>query len=107
MSTKNKAPSGQPWRVDELGVITWAPDTDPMVEVVQAMRPSLEGNVTVPAKLALDASTQLAVRQVHVTLGLARSIAVSLFGTEWGDYVMDVYDRIKDARDDFDHADDE
>jgi hypothetical protein len=95
MSTKNKAPSGQPWKVDELGVVTWATGTDPMVEVRESM-PRM-----------IDQNGQLAVERVHVTLSLARSVAVSLFGADWPDYVLDVYDRIKDVRDDFDHADDE
>lgn len=92
MSTKNKAPTGQPWKCDELGVVTWAKGTDPMVEVREAPH--------VPENL------RLAADQAHLGLSLARSISVSLFGQDWDEYVLDVYDRIKDLKDDFDNADD-
>lgn len=96
MSTKQKAPSGQPWKIDELGIITWAKGTDPIEE----------------AKVALDImpgipeNLPLALNQTHLLMALARTIALSLFGNEWDAHVIDVYDRLKDMKDDFDHAND-
>jgi len=95
MSTKNKAPHGQPWKCDELGITTWANGTDPMDEV----RATLAVMPGAPENLRLAAS------EVHLMMSVARSIALSLYGGEWDEFVVDVYDRLKDMRDDFDHAD--
>jgi len=95
MSTKHKAPQGQPWKTDELGIVTWAKGTDPYDEIAPAL-----------AVMQAPTNLQLAVSQLHINLCLARSVALSVFGTEWDEYVLDVYDRLKDLKDDFDHADD-
>jgi hypothetical protein len=95
MSTKNKAPQGQPWKTDELGITTWAKGTDPMDEV----------RLTLAVMPGASENLRVAASEVHLAMSVARSIALSLFGGEWDEFVVDIYDRLKDMRDDFDHAD--
>ena len=44
---------------------------------------------------------------VHADLTTARAIALSIFGTEWKDFAMDVYDRLQTAKDEVDDGGEE
>ena len=97
MSTKQKTPLGNPkFSVDGFGVITWTEGQDPFGFAMSALQ-----TAQAPEDLK-EAATQ-----VHADMTTARAIAVSLFGTEWRDFVMDVYDRLQTAMDDDDEDDEE
>lgn len=81
--------------IDGFGVITWSDGKDPFkkaVEVIDSVPPNA-------AKAEFDEVRDAAIL-VHGSLEVARSIAVSLFGPEWRDFVMDVYDRLQSTLED-------
>jgi hypothetical protein len=96
MSTKQKASVvDRGFAVDGFGVITWGDGKDPFkksIEVIDSVPPN-------PAKSEFDEVRDAAIL-VHANLEIARSIAVSLFGTEWRDFVMDIYDRLQSTLED-------
>jgi len=97
MSTKQKNPLSNPkFSVDGFGVITWSEGQDPFVFALTALE------VTEAPE-----ETKTAATLVHADLATARSIAVSLFGTEWRDFVMDVYDRLQTALEDDEEEEEE
>jgi hypothetical protein len=91
MSTK---PVDRGFTIDGFGVITWNAGKDPFKKAVDVID-SVPAN---PAKAEFDEMRDAAI-VVHAGMEVARSIAVSLFGTEWRDFVMDVYDRLQTTLD--------
>ena len=74
-----------------FGVIAWAEGEDPFGKALVVLE-----NVEAPELL------KEAAVLVHADLTTARAIALSIFGTEWKDFAMDVYDRLQTAKDEVD-----
>jgi hypothetical protein len=67
----------------QFGIIVWPEGQDPIVATTEMLE-----DAEAPDAL------QTATVHLHVDLVVARGIAVSLFGPDWRDFVMDVYDRL-------------
>ena len=79
-----------------FGVIAWAEGEDPFGKALVVLE-----NVEAPELL------KEAAVLVHADLTTARAIALSIFGTEWKDFAMDVYDRLQTAKDEVDDGGEE
>jgi hypothetical protein len=90
----SKAEGGRLYDLDSLDVVRWRNGKDHVREICEEL-----------VLAQAPENLLLAILDLHRNMRAAQAIAVNLFGTEWPDYVVDMYDRLKDLKDDFDNAD--
>jgi len=84
------------WREDEFGVLTWAGYMLDDRYVPSGHEPFARLLDGADASSSLPDGVRDAAVHVHDQLQIARSIAVSMFGKQWREHVMAVYDRMQD-----------
>lgn len=82
-----------------FGIIGWHDGEDPFAQHLEV----LKGLTPTEGEAALGEYVETA-SLVHADMTTARAIAISLFGAEWKDFVMDVYDRLQTEREEEEDA---
>lgn len=77
-----------------FGIVAWGEGQDPFPVHLEVLKST-----------AAPETLQESATLTHADLTTARAIAISLFGLEWKDFVMDVYDRLRDRVEELEEGD--
>jgi len=94
--TKDRTPNVT---LDQFDVPHWRPGANPFEQQMRRLAEIIEEIEKGHDKEAAERLNELhsSASVLHGNLLHARAIALSIFGPEWPDHVMDVYDRLMDA----------